>query len=106
MQKTRRKRLAIIPRIVLSSTFLGIIPACAIASCGDESGDAHDAGNDHIFAGDVSCCGDSQYFDTLKRDAPDDAVDDAAVAADADALAPLDGGDAPIDATPDGNDAG
>ena len=101
--RPRRKRLAIIPRLLLSSGFVAVVPTCAIASCGDE-GSAIVAADD-VFQGDVTCCGDVHRFDSLMRDA---AIDDDALADDADAAAVDSAPDAPNDATDaasDGHDA-
>ena len=61
--KTRRKKTALVPRIVFGTAVLGVIPACAIACGGSVGGESHDAGNRDVVVFTVAAVGYCAYCD-------------------------------------------
>jgi hypothetical protein len=116
--KNRRRKLAIVPRFVLTSAFVGVVPAGIAAGCSDGGSDAQDAAlasdasgdradaPDVVFQADVSAhfsdvTGDiGNPFDAradVARDAPSDGADgggggEGGDASDGASDAPVDGG--------------
>lgn len=97
-----KRRTAFVPRIVLSTVFLGVVPACVIACSSDDGGgktvtqgvaaDAFSVGAAFVAETGFIALADIGFIDTAS---PDDAASDATEAGDA-------AGDAPLGVAADG----
>lgn len=96
MKRARAKAVRVVPSLVLTASFVGVVPACALVSCSDGQGN----GNDVWVGGDVAaeafgfpdgvayCCFDAMGVadvafkpdgaDANTSDAPEDVSNDGA----------------------------
>jgi hypothetical protein len=80
-----KKRTRIVPSLVVTASFIGVIPACALGACGgsttSQDGGGGDAKNDQFFgvAAVAMCCFDAMGVADVGfvQDAPNDSTTDA-----------------------------
>lgn len=93
MKRRARKTARVVPSLVLTASFVGVVPACALVSCSDGQGTGQDvyAGGDVADVafrggGDVAACcfdanfgvADAGFVVDADADASDDSPSDAA----------------------------
>lgn len=74
----RSRKTRVVPSLVLTATFVGVIPACALAACGGQTTSqdgGSDANNNDVFSvADIGFIPDATPADAdAETDAPSDA---------------------------------